>query len=274
MKSIALIIRQFYWRLGRKLYIYSRGDISIEPGLSGEYYLIKELFKIISHKITVFDVGANIGEWTTYAVKIAALNNIELEAYLFEAAQDSFLKLTETFQGRGFNINRFAITDMPGVANLHVIGDFAGRNSLYIDPKCSALRTERVLAISLDEYAFKQSIVKVDFIKIDTEGNDFKVLLGAKKLFTEGSIGVCQFEYNHRWVYARSFLKDVFELIPIKLYVVAKVMVGSLEVYDEWHPELEKFFECNYVIIKRDHPLLIRNGVFVRFNESNIPIPL
>jgi hypothetical protein len=64
-----------------------------------------------------------------------------------------------------------------------------------------------------------------------------------------GNAGVVQFEYNHRWILSRAYLKDVFDLIENTPYRLAKVCSSSLDIYAEWHPELERFFETNYALV-------------------------
>ncbi|HEX6912929.1 MAG TPA: hypothetical protein VF142_21145 [Longimicrobium sp.] len=60
-----------------------------------------------------------------------------------------------------------------------------------------------------------------------------------------------QFEYNHRWVYARHFLKDVFDLMRGMPYAVGKLTPAGVELYDDWHFELERFFENNFLVLHR-----------------------
>jgi len=50
----------------------------------------------------------------------------------------------------------------------------------------------------VDEYLAQAQIEHVVFVKSDTEGHDFNVLLGAVELFQQGRVDVWQFEYNHR----------------------------------------------------------------------------
>ena len=52
-------------------------------------------------------------------------------------------------------------------------------------------------------------------------------------LLAAARIDVFQFEYNHRWVYGRSFLKDVFDLAAGLEYQVGKVRVRTVELFDE-----------------------------------------
>lgn len=44
--------------------------------------------------------------------------------------------------------------------------------------------------IDLDDYLVPDEYKRVDFLKVDTDGNDFPVLLGAEKLLKEGVIGI------------------------------------------------------------------------------------
>jgi hypothetical protein len=102
---------------------------------------------------------------------------------------------------------------------------------------------------TIDDYCASKKIATIQLLKCDTEGHDMEVLRGAETLFCQGRIMVCQFEYNHRWVYSRHFLKDVFDFCQDLPYLVGKVTPGAIEVYKEWHPELEKFWEGNYVLV-------------------------
>ena len=77
-----------------------------------------------------------------------------------------------------------------------------------------------------------------------------RVLEGAKGLLERGAIDFLQFEYNHRWILFRNYLKDVFDLVEPLGYRVAKVTPHGLEVYPKWHFELEVFWEGNYLIAK------------------------
>jgi hypothetical protein len=62
-----------------------------------------------------------------------------------------------------------------------------------------------VEVISLDEF-FEGRIVEIDMLKVDAEGYDFRVLLGAAKLLSLGAIRTLQFEYNAPWKEAGSTL--------------------------------------------------------------------
>ena len=56
-----------------------------------------------------------------------------------------------------------------------------------------------------------------------------------------------QFEYNHRWVFARAYLRDAFDLLTGLGYRIGKLTPKGVEFYPGWDAELETFVEGNYV---------------------------
>jgi hypothetical protein len=77
--------------------------------------------------------------------------------------------------------------------------------------------------VTLDEELL-ESALSIDFLKIDTEGYDFKVLKGTEALLRVGRIRFIQFEYNAHWLSvgsslaeARRFLESFgFQLLLIR----------------------------------------------------------
>src|SRR6185436_3522307 len=53
----------------------------------------------------------------------------------------------------------------------------------------------------------------VDFLKIDTEGNELKVLKGAQSLLQKNAIRAIQFEFNEMNVVSRVFLRDFYDIL-------------------------------------------------------------
>lgn len=66
----------------------------------------------------------------------------------------------------------------------------------------------------------------------------------------------------------RSFLRDVFDLVEGFPYHVCKVVPDGIDAYESWHPELETFFETNYLLVRNDllDVFEVRRG---RFGASN-----
>ncbi len=102
------------------------------------------------------------------------------------------------------------------------------------------------------DFCEENGIDHVHLLKCDTEGHDMDVIRGSLPLLIDERVSVLQFEYNHCWVYSRNFLRDVFVAIQPLPYKVAKLQTDHLLVFDNWHPELDKFFEGNYALVHSD----------------------
>ena len=63
---------------------------------------------------------------------------------------------------------------------------------IYIDP----IGTEEALATTVDSYCKENSIQRIDLLKIDVEGAEYQVMLGARRMLQEKRIGCCVFEFG------------------------------------------------------------------------------
>ena len=145
-----------------------------------------------------------------------------------------------------------------------------GTNSLaYLSAGSSdALSIVDVDAVTLDEFCALNEVPHINLIKTDTEGHDICVLRGASEMLQAGRIDVYQFEYNHLWVHSNAFLRNVFQLVQNTPYRVARLLPGRVELVDEWHPELDRFFAGNYLLL---HPRALHwfDARPVSFDASN-----
>jgi FkbM family methyltransferase len=245
---------------------------------NGEQLLQRQVldrFTASNERLVMFDVGANVGDWTLSALREASTRRMEkrLEIHAFEPVPATFRVLQDRIgrspMAQAVRAVASAMSSRTGTAEMHVGGETAGTNSLHPDgmnPDGARVRIDTITAL---DYCSGNGVGTVHVLKCDTEGHDLDVLVGAKRLFDDERIVICQFEYNHRWIYSRHYLKDVFDLFQGGPYRVGKVTPTGVELYGGWHPELERFFEGNYVLL---HPegvrwLTTRTG---RFDESNV----
>jgi len=66
---------------------------------------------------------------------------------------------------------------------------------------------------TVDEFCKEHYIEQIDFLKIDTEGNELDVLIGASRMLAENRIRIIQFEFNEMNVISRVFLRDFYSLL-------------------------------------------------------------
>ncbi len=270
--------RRLMWRAGRYLYRRARGEVANNIETNGEAYVQASVLAgagTSKMPLTVFDVGANLGEW-------ARLFLSQIPAQLISSARIlMFEPVPATYDKLKVNISQFenghvaqayplAMSNQAGEAEMVVLSETGGTNSLHFDENLaiSAIGCAKIEKTTLDAFCKSEGIEHINLLKCDTEGHDAHALFGAREMLHAGRLDVAQFEYNHRWVYARSYLKDMFDLIEDLPYRIARICSNHIEVFEAWHFELERFFEANYLIV---HESVLswfdaRCGVF---DESN-----
>jgi len=269
MKSILKkIIITFFWAiLGRKNLIRfarfltnaARLDVDNRMTTNGELLVQDILAKHISkdEPIVAFDCGANIGEWTMNFIDRCLSRQLnQLEVHAFEPCHHAYIKFLETVNSEGRKsfvvANQKALSNSNTTSLMYIVHGRAGVNSLFCFEDQKIRRTEQVEVITLDKYCEDMDINHITFLKIDTEGNDINVIEGGAKLLSEGKISLIQFEYNSRWIYARRFLRDAFELFGPLGYHLGKITPKGIEFYNKWHEELESYREGNYLACKSE----------------------
>ncbi len=252
---MALLTRRWIWRAGRKLYMWARKEEPNEMATNGELRLQRLVIDGArsESKVIIFDVGARIGDWSKAFVDGASARSRDFELHAFEPVPDSrdLLKkaLARQVDSGKVHVNGVALSNDSKTPPIYVPHFTGGTSTLHPD---SSVKYQEVLDVqtsTMDRYCSENSIDQIDMVKIDTEGNDLRVIQGATELLRRGKVGIVQFEYNHRWVHSRSYLKDVFDLVRGTPYWIAKICSASLDIYVEWHPELERFFETNYALV-------------------------
>lgn len=263
-------LRSLVWRAGRKLYQYARREGPNHPARNGEYWLLDTIVgRAAGSSLTLLDVGANVGDWTAHALGCLSRRARQGTVHAFEPAPGAHAHLARRFAGEPRVVTRStALGDRRGTAPLYVVGELAGTNSLVDQGMGSPIP---VAVTRVDDYMTEHAIERVTFLKSDTEGLDLGVLCGGVRALDAGRIDAWQFEYNARWIQARAFLRDVFELVATRPYVLGKLFGNGVELFDTWHPELERYFETNFVLLRKGTPLE-RIGRRSEFNRSNVPV--
>lgn len=249
------LARRVVWRLGRKLYCAARGEGANRIDVNGEAYVQRRVLAATGpgERLTVFDVGANLGEWTQSLIgqfqpdQAAAVN-----IWAFEPSPESFERLQTRFLANpNVRCLRLALSSSPGRDRLMMASPTGGTNTLTFDDALErrAHAIAEIEKTTAAQFCESNGIGHVHLLKSDTEGHDRSVIEGAKPLLAAGRIDVLQFEYNHRWIYARAFLKDVFDIVADLPYTVAALRPSRIDLLRAWHPELDRFFETNYALV-------------------------
>ena len=214
---------------------------------NGELRLMRA---VLPQCATVFDVGANVGDWTSLALEI----NPRLQIHCFEPSAATFQRL----QARGGAIcNHFGLSSVPGEVKLWVFAERAGTNSLYkrkgleegwgLAPQS---QTETVRVETLDGYCQRANVQSIDFLKVDVEGHELEVFKGAADMLAHGSIKRIQFEYGGCNIDSRVLLKDLFDFFAPYGYLFYKIYPDKLQHVPRYDQRLENFQYQNWAVMR------------------------
>ncbi len=193
----------------------------------------------------IFDVGANIGEWTHNVLAI----NPSAVVHTFEPTPTSFEEISKRSYPSQVYHNNMGLGDETKSLVFYDYGGEHAHNSLY---QRHDKPYQQQITISIDtlaHYCTQHAITRIHYLKIDTEGNDYRVLVGAKPLLEQGQIDMIQFEYGDNYLDARVFLKDIFDLIAPLPYSIYLILPNQLRHIPQYHQTYERFMYANYVII-------------------------
>jgi len=135
-----------------------------------------DTFKSLKKVKVVFDVGARMTMDTSAVPSIIYYLQInpDAEYHLFEPHPVWFDELKEAVgDKKNVHLNNFGLGD--------VDGEFKYNDGLqaFVGGEIKEMAGNKVLPVkTLDWYVKKNKIKEIDFLKIDTEGYDYKVLLG------------------------------------------------------------------------------------------------
>ncbi len=279
------IIKNFYsevvWRLSRKIFLNIRDDAPashMDSKLADPYVSEKNIIKYFLKKYkkenkVLFDIGANIGTWS----KLVINQDNNVSVFAFEAINQTYKNLKKNFnqKNHGITIINKAISNEVGEFNIYNFGENEGTNSffkneiIYQDSEKIIPTLEKVTTTTIDAFCKDNNINTIDYIKCDTEGNDLNVILGCKEMFNNNSIIAFQFEYNWRWINAKSYLKDVFDFFENTDYLIGKITSKKVKIINKWNPELEQFYENNYLIVNKNYLKNFKHD-FYYFNKKNV----
>ena len=161
-----------------RLNTYSQNDFVSSWISNVGYYeidLLRELVKYTKNKV-VFDVGAYIGTHTIYVSKIGSPETV----YAFEPDPKNFGLLKKNIEANSLDnvvpINK-GVWEFDGTVSFR-IADASNRGISKVDYAGDTT----IQVVSLDKFC---SDGECGCIKIDIEGNELKVLEGARKIITD-----------------------------------------------------------------------------------------
>ena len=197
-----------------------------------------------------FDIGAYEGETLEYLLKIKSIDKI----YSFEPQILSYNKMIKKYD---FNnriiLNNLALSNNSEdkvffINTLTSTSSFShlDDNSLWLKIKNTILNEKNSIKNSIilktstiDSYVDENDIDKIDLLKIDTEGHEFQVLMGAKKTINENKIGYILIEIHSSKMYKNYSKSKIEEFLKKNNFTLLKSFKFPL------HPFVDNLYKYN-----------------------------
>jgi FkbM family methyltransferase len=172
--------------------------------VSGEKYFIEKVLPVVlkNNSPVFFDIGANIGNYSALLLNRFPSATI----YAFEPhpiTYNQLVELKESISSKNLRIHNVAFGNNRGELTLYDRGDYNGSTHASLHREVFSeihkidIGASYVVKIEqLDVFVENERLNYIDFLKIDTEGNEFAILQGASKLLQDKKIGCIQFEFN------------------------------------------------------------------------------
>lgn len=222
--------------------------------------------------LTVFDVGANVGDWSKLAFQ--AFGSPEIHAFELSDSTRALLRANLEALGRdaaiqdrpGATTHRsrlfapaVALGAASGVFSYKDYGDASTVNTLVPTSFHDATKPHTVRTAQVqtgDAYVQEQGIERIDLLKIDVEGAEFDVLVGFKDSIVSGIVNTIQFEYGYANGDAGHLMKDFFELLE-PTHHIGRIWSVGVE-FGPFEYRLNNFDSGpNFLAVRRDQPAIV-----------------
>lgn len=233
----------------RKLYSLSLRGLNYGNLGFGEENAIKLVKSKLGKKdnIILFDVGANIGEYSEILNDIfensASIHAFEPSGVTFETLKSNLAKPNIFAHNVGLGSKNETIKLYKQAANSPLASAFQREynGEVFQDFDLVSIKT-------LDDFCTENKISHIDFLKIDVEGFEMEVLKGATNMINANKIQFIQFEFGGTQIDPRNFIRDFWQLLHPK-YRIYRILKDGLSEIESYTDRLEVFSYSNYLCI-------------------------
>lgn len=217
---------------------------------NGERQLLERMATLGAR--TVFDVGANVGDWTLVAAQLMP----DAHIHCFELSPRTWRTLSQRVSGARFTVNNCGMGDRDGTIEFKDYGENSTVNTIlpnatYHDAKLTAA-VSRAEIVTGDTYCARHGIERIDLLKIDVEGADHLVLAGFERMLRAQTVRVVQFEYGYTHGDAKFLMRDFYALFARHGYTVGRLERRGV-AFEPWHYKMNDFRSGpNYVAVPQN----------------------
>lgn len=202
-------------------------------------------------EVVAIDAGANIGNWSAEFLKCLPAAHV----IAFEPSRVAFTKLAE----------RFANNDRVDCINL-ALGKDNQNATLYSDEGGSGLGSltkrrvdhfnidfgyqEKIEVQTLDSWIDENKEKSPNVLKMDIEGHEYDLLLGAKEALKY--IKVVQFEFGGSNIDTRTYFQDFWYYFQDLGFTIYRLTPSNPLEIDSYSERDESFRATNFIAVRKE----------------------
>jgi FkbM family methyltransferase len=225
--------------------------------LSGERFFLTKMLKSSknnnNHSIVV-DIGANVGNYTLLVKSI----NRNVIIHAIEPMPNTYKLLNANISGiDGIKTYNLAMGKDREQLTMYDYNDENSEHASMYKEVITELHNSQnvkqfnVEVIPLDEFCITHQIDTINLLKIDTEGYEYNVLLGAKRMLVEKRIEIIQFEFNEMNVVSKVFFRDFLFLLNNN-YSLYRLLPSGVLPIKKYDPILHELFAFQNIVAVRN----------------------
>jgi FkbM family methyltransferase len=255
---------QGFWRRINNLALFGMnygGGALIET--SGEEWVLNEIVVAACKATTaptVFDVGANVGE---YSLRVRDLLP-QARIYAFEPSHSTYESLRQMIAVAGATVSiapyNIGFSNAEGYVDLYSY-TFEG----YEAPLLSSIvlrlptqegniepsRKDNVEVQTVDGFCKANGITAINLLKIDVEGHELAVLQGATDMIGSARIAMIQFEFGPANIYSRTYFYDFWSMLAAS-YRIYRIVPRGIIPIESYREQCEVFLTSNYLAVCKE----------------------
>jgi FkbM family methyltransferase len=203
-------------------------------------------------RLTVFDVGANVGNYTKMLQEVFKDG---ADVHSFEPSAKTYKKLSENLAGqKNIHLHNFGLGDKEFRTVLYTNSDESGMASVYKRNlehfNIEMNKSEEIELRTLDSFCRENNIGHVHFLKLDVEGHELKVIEGAKEMIAAGNIDFIQFEFGGTDIDSRTYFRDFYYALHDK-YTINRIVIDGVFPLGPYGEVQESFLTTNFLAEKK-----------------------
>jgi len=179
---------------GRKMFTQNNDGLALSIFKIYEPNQTEIVKKYVRKGDIVIDIGAHVGYYTLLMAQLVGKNG---KVYSFEPDPVNFQLLKKSVEINGFEnvvLIQKAVSNITDKVKLFLGDDDSAINRIYDAKLGDAKESIDVDSVTIDEY-FKENDELINFIKLDSEGSEVKIINGMKQFLSRNKKLVMMTEF-------------------------------------------------------------------------------